>query len=259
MDGWAVRDADARAPGASFKIVGESAAGRPFDGKVGPGEAVRIFTGAAMPKGADSVVIQEEAQRDGDEVILKVGPAPHANTRAPGGDFQVSDQLLVPGVRLDPWRIALAAAAGRAHLRVRGRPKVAILSTGEEIVSVGVEPSPFQIYDSGSPALASLVRSWGGEPVRLAPAADDKKAIADAVRAAGLRCGGDHRRRLGGRLRPGQAGPGGPGPGPSVREHPHAAGQADLVWGAGRRAAGAGSARKPVLGAGLRPVVPAAP
>jgi molybdopterin molybdotransferase len=184
MDGWAVRDADAHGPGARLKIVGESAAGRPFDGRVEAGQAVRIFTGAPMPAGADTVVIQEDAEREGEEVILKIAPAAHANTRPKGGDFQTGDQLLPPGVRLDPWRIALAAAAGRDHLRVRRRPRVAILSTGEEIVSVGVDPEPFQIYDSGSPALAALVHAWGGEALRLVPARDDKAAIAHAVRSA---------------------------------------------------------------------------
>ncbi|MDB5451771.1 MAG: moeA [Caulobacteraceae bacterium] len=182
MDGWAVRDLDVTGPGVRLTIVGESAAGRPFDGEVGPGEAVRIFTGAPMPVGADAVVIQEEAERDGDQVTIKVGPAPHANVRPMGGDFRTGDQLLAPGVRLDPWRIGLAAAAGRAELRVRRRPRVAILSTGEEIVPAGAEPSPFQIYDSGTPALASLVRGWGGEAARLKPARDDKAAIVEAVR-----------------------------------------------------------------------------
>lgn len=185
MDGWAIHGTDARTSGARLRIIGESAAGRPFDGKVSAGEAVRIFTGAAMPMGADAVVIQEDAERHDGEVTLKVASGPHANTRSSGIDFKVSDQLLEPGVRLDPWRIGLAAASGRATLRVRRRPRVAILSTGEEIVSVGVDPGKFQIFDSGSPALAALARSWGGEPVRLAPAADDVTAIADAVRGAG--------------------------------------------------------------------------
>jgi molybdopterin molybdotransferase len=184
MDGWAVRDQDVPGAGARLKIVGESAAGRPFDGKLEAGQAVRIFTGAPIPAGADAVVIQEEAERDEDHVIVKVGPAPHANTRPKGGDFHAGDQLLAPGVRLDPWRIALAAAAGRDHLRVRRRPRVAILSTGEELVSVGVEPGPFQIYDSGSPALAALVHAWGGDALRLTPTSDDKAAIAQALRAA---------------------------------------------------------------------------
>jgi molybdopterin molybdotransferase len=184
MDGWAIHESEARKAGARLRIIGESAAGRAFDGKLAAGEAVRIFTGAAMPKGADAVVIQEEAEQDSGFVTLKVASGPHAHTRSPGIDFKLSDQLLQPGVRLDPWRIALAAAAGRARLRVRRRPRVAILSTGEEIVSVGVEPGKFQIFDSGSPALASLVRIWGGEAVRLAPAADDVDAIADAVRGA---------------------------------------------------------------------------
>ena len=184
MDGWAIHEADARAPGAKLRIIGESAAGRPFDGKIGPGEAVRIFTGAAMPMGADAVVIQEDAEHHERQVTLKVASGPHAHTRSAGVDFKLSDQLLQPGARLDPWRIALAAAAGRGTLRVRRRPKVVLLSTGEEIVSAGAPPGKFQIFDSGGPALASLVRTWGGEPVRLAPARDEVAAIADAVRSS---------------------------------------------------------------------------
>ena len=163
-------------------MVGECAAGRAYKKPVGPGEAVRIFTGAPMPAGADTVVIQEDTERDGDTVILQVRPVSHANVRPTGVDFHRADQLLVPGARLDPWRISLAAAAGRETLRVRRRPRVAVLSTGEEIVSVGETPGSDQIFDSGSPALSALVRFWGGEATRLKPARDRIEAIADAVR-----------------------------------------------------------------------------
>jgi molybdopterin molybdotransferase len=118
MDGWAIRAADAQRATA-LKIVGESAAGRGYDGALGAGEAVRIFTGAAVPVGADTVVIQEEAERQGERVRL--GPAkPHDNIRPQGGDFRAGQRLLEPGVRLDPWRLSLAAAAGRASLSWRG-------------------------------------------------------------------------------------------------------------------------------------------
>lgn len=182
MDGWAVRTADTLAPGARLKVAGESAAGKPFEGAVEAGQAVRIFTGAPMPPGADAVVIQEEADRDGDEVVLRVPARPKANVRAAAIDFEAGRRLLSPGVRLDPWRISLAAASGRATVSVHRRPRVAILSTGEEIVSVGATPGLHQIFDSGSPALAALVRSWGGEPVRLKPTGDDVGAIAAALR-----------------------------------------------------------------------------
>jgi molybdopterin molybdotransferase len=186
MDGWAVRELDCQGPGARLKIVGESAAGHPFDGEVRSGEAVRIFTGAPMPAGADAVVIQEEAERRGEVVVLKVAAGPRGHVRATGVDFGLGDQLLQPGLRLDPWRIALAAASGRSRLRVRRRPRVAVLSTGEEIVTAGGEPKPFQIFDSGGPALASLVRLWGGEPTRLKPAEDKKAAILEALN--GVEC-----------------------------------------------------------------------
>jgi molybdopterin molybdotransferase len=186
MDGWAVRAADAPAPGARLRIVGESAAGRGYAKELCPGEAVRIFTGAPVPKGADSIVIQEEAVREGEEVVLRQAADPRTNIRAEGIDFRLSDQLLSPGVRLDPWRIALAAASGRAELRVRRRPRVAVMSTGEEIVSVGTQPGPDQIYDSGSPAIAAMVRAWGGEAQRLKPAGDTLEAIVGALR--GVAC-----------------------------------------------------------------------
>jgi molybdopterin molybdotransferase len=180
MDGWAVRSADT--PGA-LRIIGESAAGRGFEGAVGPGQAVRIFTGAAVPAGADAVVIQEDAERDGDLVRV---PAVEAgvHVRAAGGDFRAGQVLLDAGVRLDPWRIALAAAAGLAEVQVRVRPRIALLATGEEIVEAPAEPGPFQIYDSAAPGLAALARSWGAEVVRARPLADDLDATVEALRTA---------------------------------------------------------------------------
>jgi len=181
MDGWAVQAADGAAP---RRIVGESAAGRGYAGELGPGEAVRIFTGAAVPTGADTVVIQEEARRDGDRLVLE---------RLPGGswirpaalDFAAGDFLLDAGVRLDPWRLALAAAAGCAALAVARRPAVAVLATGEEVVAPGAKPGPFQIFDSGTTAIGALISSWGGRAIALAAAGDDEGAIAEAVTGAG--------------------------------------------------------------------------
>ncbi|MBW8813590.1 MAG: molybdopterin molybdotransferase MoeA [Caulobacterales bacterium] len=180
MDGWAVRGADT--PGA-LKIVGESAAGHGFEGVMGPGEAVRIFTGAAMPAGADAIVIQEDATRDGEVVTVPQVAARHY-VRPAGGDFKAGETLLRRGVRLDPWRVSLAAAAGRAQVSVARRAKVTLFSTGEEIVEAPAVPGPFQIYDSGSQALAALVASWGGEPRRLRPVRDDLEATIEALRGA---------------------------------------------------------------------------
>jgi len=181
MDGWALRAADT--PG-RLAIVGESAAGRAFAGQVGPGEAVRIFTGAPLPAGADAMVIQEEAVRDGAFVSVPATTAQHF-IRPAGLDFRAGETLLRAGTRLDAWRLALAAAAGRGEVATWRRPRVAVLATGEEIVAPGGAVRPDQIYDSGSTALAALIASWGGEPNALAAAGDDEAAIAQAVGAAG--------------------------------------------------------------------------
>ncbi|MBQ1543533.1 MAG: molybdopterin molybdotransferase MoeA [Caulobacteraceae bacterium] len=180
MDGWAVRAADGAAP---RRIVGESAAGAGHDGVLGAGETVRIFTGAPVPAGADAVLIQENAARDGDMMIPAQAAQAGAFVRPPGGDFQAGAALLAVGERLDPWRLALAAAAGRDRLTVARAPRVAILSTGDELAPAGGEAGPWQIFDSAGPALAALVRAWGGEPRRLATAGDDRAAIAERVRA----------------------------------------------------------------------------
>jgi molybdopterin molybdotransferase len=181
MDGWAIRTADGVG---RRRIIGESAAGRGFPGPVGAGEAVRIFTGAAIPSGADAVVIQEEVVREGPEVVI-----PHLTEArhilSAGLDFRAGDRLLTAGVRLDPWRLSLAASAGRANVAVAIRPRVVILSTGDEVVAPGGEPGPFQIFNSGAVALASLVEAWGGEPVTLASVGDDEEATARAVAEGG--------------------------------------------------------------------------
>ncbi len=184
MDGWAIRRADL-SPEARFRIAGESAAGRAYGHPVESGQAVRIFTGAPVPPGADLVVIQENAVRDGETVTFTIDrDPPPGNIRAAGGDFRAGERLLAEGVRLDAWRLSLAAAAGRASLSVARRPPVAILATGDELVSPGATPAPDQIFESGSFSLAALVAAWGGEAVKLKAQADDLAAIALAVDAA---------------------------------------------------------------------------
>jgi molybdopterin molybdotransferase len=180
MDGWAVRACDA--PG-RLRIVGESAAGHGFEGYVGAGEAVRIFTGAAVPEACDAIVIQEDATRDGDRVVVPGVAAGH-HLRPAGGDFEAGEALLDPGVRIDPWRLSLAASAGRAEVCVHRRPRVAIVSTGEEIVAAPAVPGPFQIYDSGAPALAALVAGWGAAVVTPRPVRDELDAVVAALRDA---------------------------------------------------------------------------
>ncbi|MFL5297640.1 MAG: gephyrin-like molybdotransferase Glp [Phenylobacterium sp.] len=180
MDGWAVRSADT--PGA-LRIVGESAAGHGHEGVVGPDEAVRIFTGAALPDGCDAMVIQEDAQRNGDTVQVPGVEAGHY-IRPAGGDFKAGEVLLRRGQRIDPWRLSLAASAGRAEVQVARRPRVALLSTGEEIVEAPAEPGRFQIHDSGSPALAQMVEAWGGASIRARPVRDELDAVIAALRDA---------------------------------------------------------------------------
>jgi len=184
MDGWAIRRADL-SPDARFKVAGESAAGQAYPRPVEAGQAVRIFTGAPVPPGADLVVIQENAVRDADTVSFTIDrDPPPGNIRPAGGDFRSGDVLLAEGVRIDAWRLSLAAAAGRASLGVARRPRVAILATGDELIPPGATPAPDQIFESGSFSLAALVAAWGGEAVRLKAQADDLEAIARVVDAA---------------------------------------------------------------------------
>jgi molybdopterin molybdotransferase len=182
MDGWAVRRADAMETEAVLRIVGESAAGAGYAGVVRAGEAVRIFTGASLPEGADLVCIQEDATREGD--FVRVGPLAKArsNLRSRGGDFATGRALLAKGTRLNAARLSLAAAAGAAEAMVGRRPRVAILATGEELVPAGGAPGPWQIYDSNSPGLSALAAGWGAQVQRLATAGDKVEAITAAVR-----------------------------------------------------------------------------
>lgn len=180
MDGWAIRRAD-YAPGRAFVVAGESAAGKAYPSEVQAGEAVRIFTGAPVPAGADLVVIQEEAVREGSTVRFEAGQDPKSNIRAAGGDFRSGDGLLDEGVVIDPWRLSLIASAGWAQVPVARRPRVAILATGDELVPPGGTPRPDQIFESGSFSLAALVGAWGGEAFRLTASADDAAAIAATV------------------------------------------------------------------------------
>lgn len=177
MDGYAVRSADT--PGV-LRVAGESAAGRGFEGRCETGVAIRISTGAAMPDGADTVVIQEEVSRDGDTVNVPV-VKPGKNIRPRGGDFSAGTILLQAGRRLDGVGLSLAAATGAADLAVAHAPRVAILSSGDELAAPGDLPGPYQIFDSATYGIAGLVQSWGGVPQRLAVEHDDAGDIARAA------------------------------------------------------------------------------
>lgn len=181
MDGWAVRSADGAG---SRRIIGESAAGHGFPGPLGPGQAVRIFTGAALPQGADAVVIQEDARREGDAVEVPAS-APGDNVRQAGRDFRAGATLLSEGLRLDPWRLSLCASAGRDRVKVVRPPRVSIVSTGEEVVEAPAVPGPWQIYDSGSPGLEAMLRSWGAGVRRVTGVRDRREAVREAMAGAG--------------------------------------------------------------------------
>jgi molybdopterin molybdotransferase len=183
MDGWAVRAADVIGA-TSLTIAGESAAGKAFDGGIQPGQAVRIFTGAPLPPGADLVVIQEEAERDGDQV--RMGPAGPAgsNIRSAGGDFLSGPPLLSAGTRIDGWNLSLIASAGLAEGQCASRPRIGLLVTGDELVAPGDTPRPDQIFESGSWGLKAQLEGWGAQVTRLQPTADSLTAIESASREA---------------------------------------------------------------------------
>ncbi|MHB2209574.1 molybdopterin molybdotransferase MoeA [Methylobacterium sp. CM6257] len=184
MDGYAVRSADAGTPGASLRLIGTSAAGHGYSGRVGPGEAVRIFTGAPVPEGADAILIQEDADAEGGSVRVVKPVEPNRFIRRAGLDFTAGETLLTAGMNLDARRLALGAAAGRPHLTVRRRPRVAILATGDELVQPGALPAWDQIVASNSLALGALAAEAGAEIVDLGIAADDHDALEDAFRRA---------------------------------------------------------------------------
>jgi len=177
MDGYAVRSSDT--PGL-VTVIGESGAGHGFAGRCEAGAAVRIFTGAPVPEGADGIVIQEDVRREGDRVEVPAVAAGHF-IRRQGIDFTAGTTLLEKGRVLDGVGIGLAAASGAATLSVARRPKVTILSSGDELAVPGETPGPWQIFDSATYGLAGLIASWGGEARRLAVAKDDMAAIARAA------------------------------------------------------------------------------
>lgn len=189
MDGFAVRAADCVALPARLRVVGSAPAGHPFAGTVGAGETVRIFTGSVMPEGADAVVIQEDtdlAERGegAAEVEIRVAPRPGAHVRRRAGDFAAGTVLLSPPRRLTARDVGIAASAGHAWLGVRRRPRVAILSTGDEIALPGDPVPEGGLVSSNGFVLDAVVRAAGGEPTTLPIAPDDPEAIAAAVAAA---------------------------------------------------------------------------
>jgi len=183
MDGYALRAADGTA-GAILRVIGAAPAGHPFDGQLGPGEAVRLFTGSVVPAGADTILLQEDATAGEGTVRVNETVRPARHIRRAGQDFARGEAVLPQGRRLTVRDIGLAAAANHPWLTVHRRPCIGILATGDEIAMPGEPIPPGGIVSSNSHALAAMVRAAGGTPIVLPVAADTPEAIAavaDAV------------------------------------------------------------------------------
>ncbi len=191
MDGYAVRLADIADEGAVLTVTGTAAAGHPFDGSVGSGEAVRIFTGAPVPPGANTILIQENARADADAGTITVlqGQSAARHIRVAGLDFTRGDPIATAGRQLDGAALSLCAAANHATLEVHRRPRVAILATGDELLPPGSEPGPGQIIASNSYGVAAIARACGADIHDLGIAADtadslrERLAMAQAMQA----------------------------------------------------------------------------
>jgi molybdopterin molybdotransferase len=183
VDGYAVRAADA---GKQLRVAGESAAGRPFDGRLTPGSAVRILTGGVLPDGADCVVMVEDVEEKGEFVTVPASLQPGVNFHKPGADLRAGEKVLARGEQLGPAELGLAAALGFPKLPVFRRPQVALMSTGDELVEVGKKPGRGQIVDSNRWALLAALREAGADVRGLGIGPDEPDAlrglVIDAVR-----------------------------------------------------------------------------
>lgn len=188
MDGYAVRFSDVQQAGAVLTVIGEAPAGKPFDGSVGERQAVRIFTGGALPSGTDHVLIQEQAEREGDSVTVSKAQSRRRHIRRKGLDFSAGDPVLKAGTRLGPAELAMAAAANHADLVVQVRPKIALIASGSELRVPGSPLGPGEVANSNVTALAALVRLWGGEPVEAGLVPDSVEAIIGRVEQAARNC-----------------------------------------------------------------------
>ena len=183
MDGYAVRAEDVPAAPTTLTLVGEAPAGGSYDHALKPGEAVRIFTGGPLPMGADSIVIQEDTKADGKKITVLEAPTPGRHVRKAGLDFSAGDAPFPPGHTLTTRDVALLAAMNLPWLSVHRRPRVAILSTGNELVLPGEPIGRNQIISSSGVAVAALVRAWGGDPTLFDIVRDEREATEQAITA----------------------------------------------------------------------------
>lgn len=185
MDGYACRAADIADPPAALRIIDEIPAGALPARAIGSGEAARIFTGAAVPDGADSIVLQEDTEREGETVRLSQPVEPFRHIRTRGGDFRAGQDGLASGTRLTARHIGLLAAMNIPWITVHRAPRIGILATGNELVHPGEPVGPGQIVSANSHGLAAAVTAWGGVPVPLGIAPDDAEALDAVMRDAG--------------------------------------------------------------------------
>jgi molybdopterin molybdotransferase len=184
MDGFACRHLDLGPTETALRLVGEQFAGRARDLQVGPGECVRITTGAAMPRGADTVVIQENTIVEGDRVRMSTGTPRGANVRRAGEDVRAGERALEVGSVLTPARVAIAASLGIGQLEVSVRPTVAVFTTGDELVEPGMPLQPGEIYNSNRELLLGLLRAEGLEPTAWPTLPDDPQRLRSSLRDA---------------------------------------------------------------------------
>jgi molybdopterin molybdotransferase len=183
MDGYAVRAEDVPTAPTTLALVGHAPAGGSYDEALKPGETVRIFTGGPLPTGADAVVIQEDTEVDGDKITILEAPTPGRHIRKAGLDFTTGDMPFAAGRLLTARDVALLAAMNLPWVGVHRKPRVAILSTGSELVMPGEPVGRNQIVSSSGIAVAALVRSWGGEPTLFDIAHDDAPLIQGRIDA----------------------------------------------------------------------------
>lgn len=180
-DGFALRSADIKTIPATLHVIGQIKAGGNFDGSVGQGQAAEIMTGAAVPEGADAVVMVEYTRQSGDEVEVLRSLEAGENIVAQGTEASAGAEILASGTRMSAVQIALAAAVGQSVLAVYTRPKIAIVATGDELVDLSATPARHQIRNSNTYSLAAQVTAAGGEPLCLPIAPDDKTAIRQLI------------------------------------------------------------------------------
>ena len=184
MDGYAVRFSDVGKAGAQLTVIGEAPAGSPFGGAVEQGEAVRIFTGGAVPEGADHIVIQENASREGDILTTTTTNETRRHIRKAGIDFTKGETLITAGTQLSPAHIALAAAANHDTLPIYKRPVIALIANGDELKEPGSPVQEGDVISSNAAGLGALIQSWGGEVMDMGIAKDSIAAITDLIEAA---------------------------------------------------------------------------